>query len=119
MAQNCSVSYCTKKVFDGSYVKDAIVVTWPSMPRFRAALPRSSRATAILELGVLIVSCFCLWYCIFSPQRSPQIATCVTAEVAIYCTETSVHRLKAKLKSFVRASRIFHSGYLKFRHPSK
>ena len=29
-----------------------IVVTWLSMPRFRAALPRSSRVTAILELDV-------------------------------------------------------------------
>ena len=56
MPQNCSVPYCTKKVYDGPYAKDAIVVTWPSMPRFRAALPRSSRATAILELGVCCLS---------------------------------------------------------------
>ena len=31
-----------------------IVVTWPSMPHFCADLPRSSRATAILELGVQV-----------------------------------------------------------------
>ena len=31
-----------------------IIVTWPSMPRFRAALPRSSRVTAILEFILFI-----------------------------------------------------------------
>ena len=31
-----------------------IIVTWPSMPRFRAALPSSSRVTAILEFILFI-----------------------------------------------------------------
>ena len=31
-----------------------ITVTWPSMPCFRAALPRSSRATAILDFILFI-----------------------------------------------------------------
>ena len=35
-----------------------IIVTWPSMPRFRAALPRSSRATAILEFILFIHSIY-------------------------------------------------------------
>ena len=54
MPQSCSVPYCTEKLkcMMGPYAKDALVVTWPSMAPFRAALPRSSRATAILELRI-------------------------------------------------------------------
>lgn len=57
--------------------------------------------------------------CFFSPQPSPEIATFATAEIAIYCTESSVLLLIAKLKSFISETDLFESDYLKIRYPGK
>ena len=54
---------------------------------------------------------------LFSPQPSTEIATFATAEIAIYCTESSVLLLIAKLQSFISETDLFQSDYLRIRYP--
>lgn len=56
-------------------------------------------------------------FMLFSPQPSTEIATFATAEIAIYCTESSVLLLRAKLKSFISETDPFQSDYIRTRYP--
>ena len=59
-----------------------IIVTWPLMPRFRAALPRSSRVTAILEFILFIHFIYFATYNLQCGKRK-QIMTSIQDSVTL------------------------------------